>query len=174
MWAWCWLASAWAAPPLQVTVPKDVDTVVLDCAGKRLEARPVAGVATFAEAPASCKVLALRPIGQIAGPGEFTCDDAGCKLEETHHLAISDGPGRLNVVMTGAYDTKWLELTCSASGYRVRADIVENTATFTGVPAGDCALYYKGATPAQYRGISSGSWRCSLTGTTAVCARFTP
>jgi hypothetical protein len=166
--------AALAGAPLTMTVPSDATKVVLDCGTRKIEAEVVGGKAQFAEAPEGCTLYAVRPLGKIAGPGDWACTPTGCTLNGVIHAPISDAAGRINVVIAGTYDTKWLELTCSGAGYRERGDIATNTSTFNSVPAGDCTLYFKGATPAQYRGMSHGSWRCSLTGTTAVCSKFTP
>ena len=166
--------AAFAGAPLTMTVPSDATKVILDCGTRKIEAPVVGGKAEFAEAPEGCTLYAVRPIGKIAGPGDWACTSTGCTLIDSIHAPVSNAKGRLNVIIGGVYDTKWLELTCSATGYRERGDIATNTSTFESVPPGDCTLYFKGATPAQYRGISEGSWRCALTGTTAVCTRFTP
>lgn len=167
--------AAFADAPLQITVPENATKVVLVCATRTVEAVPVHGLATFAEAPADCTVNVSYSIGKTSGSGIFTCTETGgCTMNDVPHAPISDASGRINVVISGAYDTKWFEMSCNNSAYRERGDIADNTTVFNAVPTGECTLYFKGGTPAQYRGIGAGSWRCSLTGTTAVCSKFKP
>lgn len=173
--AWMlYAALAHAGAPIEITVPTDVTKVVLVCAGnKRFETEAKNGLATFPEAPKDCKVYLQKPVGTIAGPGIWTCADDGCRMVDVQHKDIRDAPGRVNVILTGEYDTRWLEISC-ADGARQRADIETNTATFDGITRDDCTLFFKGGSPAQYRPIVAGSWRCGLTATTAVCTKFTP
>ena len=166
--------SALAAPPLEVHFDPDVLAVTLVCGSERLTSPVTNGVATFGSAPANCSVQIERPIGKLSGPGVYTCSSSqGCKLEDIHHAPIADAAGRVNIILTGTYDTAFLELGCP-NGYRTRGDIADNTATFNGVPKGDCDLQFKGGAPARFRPISPGSDRCSLTGPTAVCTAFKP
>lgn len=167
--------AAFADPPLQITVPTNATKVALVCATRTVEAVPVRGLATFAEAPADCTVNVTYPIGKTSGSGIYTCaETSGCTMNDVPHAVIADASGRVNIVISGVYDTKWFELSCNNGAYRERGEIAENTTVFNGVPTGECSLYFKGGTPAQYRAISAGSWRCSLTGTTAVCSKFKP
>jgi hypothetical protein len=169
--------TAFAGTPLIVNVDPKAVKVVLDCGGQKLEAPVKNGVASFEAAPAGCQVGLVMPAGQLDGAGTWTCTATGtpgCHLDEFPHAAISNGPGKVNVVLTGKYDTQWLELKCGET-YRERGDIAENTTTFASVPSGDCQLYFKGASPAQFRPITAGkSYRCSLIGTTAVCENLQP
>ena len=129
------------------------------------------GVAAFTEAPsAECKVDVVRRAGTISGPGVWTCDLSGCNQKDLHHRAISDAPGRVNVVSTGLAPSASLEIKCPG-GYRERAQITENTATFEGVPDEECTLLFKGGVPAKYNPLGWGTYYCRLTGTTAVCTK---
>lgn len=169
------IPAAFAGAPLQITVPADATHVTLKCATRTLEGTPVKGLVTFAEAPANCAVNVTYKLGTVSGAGIYSCTaDGGCVLDDVPHAPISDAAGRVNVVFSGVYDTKWFEMSCNSGEYRQRMDIVDNTATFNDVPSGECTLFFKGGTPAQYRGVTAASWRCSLTGTTAVCSKFTP
>ncbi len=174
MFAWIALfSSAFAIAPLEVRVDPDVTSVKLVCGSDSWESKPHDGVATFDRAPDNCQVLVTRPAGQINGPGIYTCTGGTCVYQDTPHRPVSNAPGRLNVVFTGAYDTQWLELKCDG-GFRERVDITENAGTFDGVPSGECTLLFKGATPAQYRPVTTGTYKCRLTGITAVCDPFKP
>jgi hypothetical protein len=170
-----WLATARADAPLVIHVDPAATTVTLNCAGKVYSSPVSAGVASFPEAPKGCTVQATFDEGTIPGPGVYTCSGKTCTMQDVEHDPIHDAAGRVNIVMMGNYDARWLELTCANTGYRERADIANNTGKFEAVPSNDvCQLNYKGATPANFRPISPGSYRCSLTGVTAVCTRFTP
>lgn len=161
-------ALATAGAPLTVEVDSKAIAVELVCGSNTLRANTVNGVATFDTAPANCEVHTIYPIGSIPGPGIYKCDAGNCILQDVPHRATSDAAGRINVIVQGY--TGWMELTC-ADGYRERADIVENVATFENVKGSDCILHFKGSTPAQYRPMTTGTWRCALTGTTAVCRK---
>jgi hypothetical protein len=169
------LATAWAAPPLEIRVGPEATHVILECAGgKRLESKVVAGKASFSEVPSGCVAHEIVKLGAIDGAGVWACSPNGCEIADSHHREVKDAAGRINVVMSGAYDTQWLEVTCGNT-YRERANFTENAATFEAVPAKEaCELHFKGGTPARYRPITPGSWRCTISNTTAVCTQYTP
>jgi len=174
MFLFAWVSAAFAVAPITMNVPSDVTKVELVCASKTLTATPSGGVATFAELPTGCKILFTRPVtGTIDGGGVYTCTHDGCAITEMQHLAVTNAPGRVNILIAGTYDTKWMELTCATDGYRQRGDIVENTTTFNDVKASDCQLFFKGGSPAQFRPVVAGTtYRCTVTGTTASCAPY--
>ena len=163
--------SAQASPlTLQIDDPY-VIAVVLECGRDLMKATVSGGVATFDSVPDNCTVDLIRRTGVIDKPGTWTCGLDGCTMDDVHHAPISDAAGRINVVITGETGgNSSLEVTCP-SGYRLRADISEATATFDDVPAEDCLLSFKGGAPAKFRGITQGTWYCNLVGTAAVCNR---
>ncbi len=175
MFTYALIAAAWAGAPLQIQVGPTVDVVALDCdGGKHLQAKVVDGLAVFAEVPTGCVASEIHALGSITAAGSWACDDSGCTLLEMPHRTVTDASSRINVVFPAAFDTKWLEITCG-DGYRERADIVENVGTFDKIPSKEaCELHFKGGTPARYRPITAGSWRCALSSTTAVCTKYTP
>jgi hypothetical protein len=169
-----WVGAALAQnAPLEITVtdPK-VHTVVLTCGRERLESAVRAGVAVFASAPSGCAVEMIRTGGHIAGPGKWTCGLDSCAQDDVHHLPVSDAPKRVNVIVSTPMPAgTGLEVACADGSYRERRTLVENTATFDGVPSEDCTLLFKGGVPAKYQPLKYGTWYCSLTGATAVCTR---
>ena len=159
--------------PLEVKVadPKVV-ALVLDCgAGNSLKATVQDGVAKFAQVPTTdCTVNMVRRNGTINEPGKWTCDFDGCTQDDVHHTELVVEEGRVNVVVSGQPPGASLELKCP-DGYRERSSIIENTASFTGVPDDQCILNFKGGIPARYSGMDWGTWYCALSGTTAVCTK---
>ena len=169
------LALAHAEAPLTIHVDATATTLTLNCAGKTYTQPVVNGTATFPEAPKGCTVVATFNEGTIPGPGVFSCSPHGCIMQDVIHDVVTDAPGRVNVILTGTYDSSELEITCPNNGYRQRAPIANNTAKFEAVPSNDnCQLSFKGGTPAHYKPIVPGSYRCGLTEVTAVCTKFTP
>ena len=164
------LAVSAQAGPLTVNVSDPyVIAVVLECDGNLMKATVRDGRAAFDAVPEGCTVDLIRRTGVIDQPGEWTCGLDGCSMDDVHHAEISNAPGRINVVVTGDIaGASSLEVTCP-SGHRARQELQEATATFNDVPAEDCDLLFKGGAPAKFRGISEGTWYCSLVGTTAIC-----
>lgn len=164
---------ATAGAPLEVRVDDpNVVALLLDCGGaSQLKANVVDGLAKFPQVPqAQCTVNTLRKGGTIDKPGKWTCGLDECKLDDVHHLDVLNADGRINVILPGMHKGAWLEVSCP-DGWRSRADLVENTATFEGVPDDRCTMHVKGGVPARFDPISWGTWYCSLTGTTAVCSK---
>ena len=164
---------AYAAAPLSVTITDSrVLAVVLDCGGgNTMKAVVKGGKATFSEVPTgTCTVDFVRKSGTINGPGEWTCSLDSCTQEDVHHLEIKEEAGRLNVVVSDLPESTTLELKCP-NGFRERSAIKVNTAVFYAVPDEQCTLYFKGGVPAQYSPINTGTYYCSISGTTAVCSK---
>ena len=163
---------AMAASPLELLVSDpQITAVVLECADGPFKSLVKNGVAAFEISPDGCTVNVIRRAGRLDAPGRYDCTVEGCRQVDVHHREVSDAAGRINVINeTPLAGGSWLELTC-ASGARLRADVVENTAVFEAVPDEDCTLLFKGGAPAKYRPIRWGTWRCNLTDTTAVCSQ---
>jgi hypothetical protein len=157
--------------PLEVRVADEaVTALVLDCgAGKTLKANVNDGLAVFNSVPhTDCKVLQVREGGIIDSPGKWSCTLDQCVQDDVDHADVLNAPGRINIVLPGLPKGASIEVQCTA-GYRERQYVVQNTATFLGVPFDQCAMLVKGAVPARFSPISEGTWYCQLTGTTAVC-----
>lgn len=160
-----------AAAPLEITITdSQVVAVVLECGGDTKRAIVRDGLASFPETPkTACQVNFVRKSGVVDSPGKWTCGLEGCSQQDVHHRAVSNAPGRVNIITTSA--ASQLEVTCPG-GYRERASVVENTATFEGVPNESCMLLFKGGTPARFNGLRAGAtYQCNLTGTAAVCTQ---
>ncbi len=166
-------AHALGAAPLEVKVddPKVV-AVLLDCgAGSQFKAEVRDGVASFPQVPHTrCEVNLLRRGGVIDQPGKWACSLDECAMEDVHHLDVINADGRINVILPGLPPSASLEITCP-DGWRNRAPVTENTATFEGVPDDQCTLQVKGGVPARFSPITWGTWYCRLAGTTAVCSK---
>lgn len=165
--------SALAGAPLEVKIADPaVVAVLLDCgSGAQYKANVVDGVAAFAQVPqAECVVNLLRKGGTIDKPGKWSCTLDACTIEDVHHLDVLNADGRINVILPGMHAGAAIEITCP-DGWRGRVEIVENTATFDGVPDDRCTLNVKGGVPARFSPITWGTWFCELTGTTAVCSK---
>jgi hypothetical protein len=163
------VAPSSAVEPVRIKVPDpSVSTVVLDCGGNRLESPVRSGVAVF-ENVGDCSVHFIRQVGQVAGPGEYTCDGGGCRQVDVIHRQVDAAPGRVTIIITDK-STDLLELRCP-SGYRNRASVDQNTAVFDGVPdTEDCDMFWKGGSaPAKARQIRPGTWYCQQTGSTGIC-----
>lgn len=167
------LSSVADAAPLEIKVTDPaVIAVVLECGSVTHKSLVRLGVASFGEAPKSaCEVTFVRKSGVVGGPGKWTCGLDDCVQEDIHFREVTNAPGRANIIVSAAVDpSAQLEVTCP-NGYRERASIIENVATFDGLPSEACVLHFKGGTPARYNGLRSGTYQCSLTGTTAVCTQ---
>jgi len=168
------MASALASDaPVEVKITDpSVVAMVLDCGdGNTLKATVRDGVAKFMEVPHSkCEVNMIRKTGYIDEPGMWTCGFDSCTQDDVHHAVLTNEDGRVNVVAVDQPLGASLELNCP-SGYRERVQIVDNTATFLGVPQEQCILMYKGGVPARYSGMGWGTWYCSVAGSSAVCTK---
>jgi len=163
---------AWASSPLELEITDpQITAVVLECADGTHKAVVKNGKASFQRIPESCTVNLVRRAGSIESAGVYACTIEGCTRKDVHHRPVTDADGRINVIAeTPLAGGAWLELTCG-SGFRARADVLENTAVFDGVPEEDCILLFKGGAPAKYRPITWGTWMCSVPGTVAVCTQ---
>ena len=161
--------NALAVAPITINVPSDVVLVRLECAGsKTLDASPKQGVVTFSSAPKNCTVYFQRKSGRIDGPGVYDCSNKKCVQADVSHRPVSDAAGRVNVILMDDTPVPSMEINCE-SGYRERANVIENVAIFDAAPVQGCTLQFKGGNPAHFKGITPGTWRCSLAGTTAIC-----
>lgn len=169
MWLLVGLAHA-STFEIQVTDPA-VTSVILKCKTGTYDAEPKSGLVTFEHLPDGCQVYMVRKSGLIDATGVWSCGLDSCKREEVRHQPVTDGAGRVNVIVTTELPPgAALELTCS-NGFRVRANVVVNTAVFEAVPDEECTLFFKGSVPARFRPIRAGTWSCGLAGTTAVCTK---
>lgn len=95
--------------------------------------------------PAYTSVEVAVPAGWSAAPLRLTLDDGGGGV-------------------------KLVEVSCSGSGFRKRAPLVNGQVDLGLVPVDDCALYFKGGAPAQFSPVSGGqSLSCKMVATTALC-----
>jgi len=165
-------SSAWAGAPLELEITDpQITAVVLECTDGSHKAVVKNGVASFELLPENCSVNFVRRAGTISEAGRYTCTADGCKRTDVHHRAVSNADGRINIIAESPLaGGAWLEVSC-ASGFRARADVLENTAIFDGVPNEDCTLLFKGGAPARYRPITWGTWMCNLADTVAVCSQ---
>ena len=166
---WGFAAAALAAT-LEIEIPDpQVVAVVLECADGSFKAVVRDGLATFERKPDGCAVTMVRRAGTIDQPGRWRCDLDGCRMKDVHHRPVTDGDGKINIIMASQLaGGASLELQC-ASGYQVRTPVVENTVVFEGVPKEDCTLHFKGGAPARYKPLTWGTWQCTLDGTVALC-----
>ena len=167
---WLLTQAAFAAP-IEITVTDSaVERVLFTCDEGSFEAKVHLGKAQLPERVTNCKLQMVRKAGVISGPGTYTCDLNACKMDQVEHKPVSDAPGRVNIIVTGAYQAQALELTCT-DGFRERSAIETNTAIFNDVPTSDCTLFFKqGGPPAKYRGVTAGkTYFCSVNGAAAVC-----
>ena len=171
--AWMWLTgTAGAGAPLEVRIADpSVLAVVLLCGQQTLRSEVKAGVASFLDLPdTACTVDLVRRSGKIDAPGQWSCTLDACAQDDVHHAVITNSAKRVNVVLTTPLPAgTQLEVNCPDGSYRERKSPVENTATFDGVPSEECALLFKGGTPAKYSPVKYGTYYCSLTSSTAVC-----
>lgn len=169
MWLLAGLAHA-STFEIQVADPA-VSSLVLKCRSGVYETEVKNGLATFEHLPDGCQVFMIRKSGTIDATGLWSCGADTCTHEEVRHQPVTDGPGRINVIVTTALPPgAALELTCN-NGFRVRSEVVVNTAVFASVPDEECTLFFKGSVPARFRPIRTGTWSCGLAGSTAVCTK---
>jgi hypothetical protein len=170
MWWWVEVARA-SAVEIRVDDPA-VTEVVMTCADGTFHLPVVEGLVSWEHTPKSCAVSMLRKSGRVDAPGQWTCTADTCLLTEVAHAAVSDAPGRVNVITTTELPKgEAIELTCG-NGFRQRVTVSQNTVTFDGVPENlDCEISYKGALPAAFRPIRPGTWSCRLSGAMAVCVK---
>jgi hypothetical protein len=164
------LAPAEAAPlEISISDPQIV-SVVLECTDGTFRAVVKDGLAVFERKPDNCTVNIIRRAGVIDEPGEWRCDVSTCAMKDVFHREVSDADGRVNVILAKeAAPGSWMELQCS-SGYRNRAEIVQNTSTFDGVPNGEaCTIFLKGGAPLRYKPIEWGTYQCTVDGSAMNC-----
>ena len=124
------------------------------------------GVLPEPEAPPARDTAAetISPCGQQPSPEART----RCK----HQRAPGEANGQLGAVevrVRPGTPAEAVEIRCP-SGYRQRADLVDQRATLSDVPVEDCALFFHGGVLAKYPGVRGGMVaECSIRGTTAVC-----
>ncbi|MEQ1504208.1 MAG: hypothetical protein ABMB14_18340 [Myxococcota bacterium] len=169
---WGWFAVAARAATVEVQVPDPlVTTIELRCTDRTYTAEVRDGRASFEHVPDQCQVFLIRKSGTITATGKWTCTLDACRQDEVQHRPVTDAPNRINVIVTTALPPgAALELTCN-DGFRIRSDVVTNTAVFESVPDQECTLFFKGTVPAKFRPIRAGTWSCALSGTTAICTR---
>ena len=74
------------------------------------------------------------------------------------------------VKLDDSSQARGVELICGGGSYRLRQSFAGGVAKFSGVPAGQCTLYFKGGIPAKFIGVQRGrSYNCSILGPTAMC-----
>jgi hypothetical protein len=128
------------------------------------------GLASLPDLPGKCKVSMLRPSGEIDVAGKYTCTPDDCILAQFDHKPVSDGPGKINIILAPSVTANAVELTCP-SGFRNRAAVERRTALFEGVPREDCGLMFKGGPPLRYRPLDWGTYTCSVTVSTVICTK---
>jgi hypothetical protein len=158
------------AATLEITVTDPrVTALVLECADGTHKLVVDGGRAVLEKRPKDCVVNQVVRSGSITAPGAWTCGLEGCTQQDVAHRDVSDADGRINVIVASDLPKgSWLELTCP-QGFRERASVEENTATFDAVPEEECTLWFKGGVPAKFTRMRWGTWQCLLSGTTAVC-----
>ena len=170
------LALAALATDLQIAVEADVTHVALTCGTERLEQAVArlpdgrAGV-TFPIRPGrECDVTLTKKVGSIEQIGVWRCESRGCAQESAGGRDLGQVPaGTIKLLFVSETTHNQAELSCP-SGYRERADLVDQVATFTGVPAdGNCTINFKGGPPLKYVGLASGAWECHIVSNTPVC-----
>lgn len=167
------LSTAHAEAPVRIAITDpQVTAVIFRCGSAPANRVPVReGRVHLDVDPGACQLEMERKAGTIQGAGSYSCDLNTCKLDDVHHRAVSDAPGRVNLIFTTDILASTIELTCP-SGHRARGDIAENTVVFDGVPVEDgCKLSAKNGSPSRFNNISEGTWYCSTTGTTMVCKK---
>jgi hypothetical protein len=169
---WLSVVAASHAQSVEITVTDPlVTSIVLTCADGRYELPVRNGVAGMEKTPSQCQVSMYRTSGVVNQPGKWTCTLDRCSQTEVDHRPVTDGPGRINVILTTPQPPgASLEITC-ASGYRTRTEISLNTAVFEGIPAEQCTMFFKGTVPAKFGPITAGTWSCGLSNTVAVCTK---
>jgi hypothetical protein len=160
---------AMAEPPLLIRVGDDVSHIELDCGGKKIREKVIDNIASFGIAPKECTVTLIKPSGVTEYNGTWACNEKGCALEVPPHRPISNAEGRVNFVLLSGVTATQLEMVCQG-GYRKRASVVEHTVTFDDMPSETCIVHFKGGQPARFPTVNAGkSYKCSVTGTIAVC-----
>jgi hypothetical protein len=176
MWAILILLAGMAhADDLVLEVPADIDAVVLDCPGQRLEqpvpasSGPTASVRFPMWPGRECAVEFRRSVGRVVQLGSWRCAETGCvEVGSDEAPAPPLPPGQIKVLVAEGLPHPTVELTCPG-GFRQRAAVMEHAALFTGVPDEDCDLFFKGGAPLRYRPLRYGTWACSVVANTAVC-----
>ena len=166
-------ASQAMAGPIEITVSEPgVERLELKCGSDVRQVSVRNGVATLPDIPGNCSVFFIQPSGAIGSPGKYTCSLEGCVLSEIDHRPVSDGDGIINIILPpeSAKGTNSFELTCP-SGYRNRAMIDRNVATFNDVPKESCSLFFKGGSPMRANLSDWGSYTCQVVGVTPICRK---
>jgi len=163
------------ADDLVVSVPRTMQTVVLQCGDQRYEqsvprsVTPMAEV-TFPIRPGrQCDVSFTQSVGQLTQIGKWTCTETGC-VEDIIDIGAVEAlpPGQVKLVISQELTHPTVELSCP-SGYRQRAAVSEHIALFSDVPPDECTLMFKGGAPYRYNPIGWGTWACSVVSATLVC-----
>ena len=63
------------------------------------------------------------------------------------------GGGSVIVKLDDSSQARGVELICGGGSYRLRQSFAGGVAKFSGVPAGQCTLYFKGGIPAKFIGV---------------------
>ena len=166
------LMSAYAfAAPIEITITEaNVTRLELTCGAQVRQIAVSNGKATIPDLPGKCSVSLVRPSGVIDGPGKYSCGFEACTLAEIDHKPVSDGPGKVNIILAPGVSPSGIEMTCP-SGYRTRAAIERNTALFSQVPNEACTIMLKGGPPLRYTGIGWGTYNCQASGSTLICSK---
>ena len=164
--------TAQADVPVVIKVDDDVQAIKVSCPdGTDQFHTPSAGKVTLDMLPKDCTVFALRKLGVIQSVGEWTCTSQGCFLDVPPHKPVTNADGRVNLIFLNHGNAKTMELSCS--GYRERTGIDDFTATFDGVPKGDCVVYAKGGSTAKSQPLGWGTYACTLSGPALICQPYT-
>ena len=131
-------------------------SLIAGCAGRH-SAPEVATVAPTSTGPATASATADGWTG------------AGAPAKGSLGIAVEDA---------GAGTTS-IELVCGLwrdrQTLRMDAAGIGGTVWFQAVPSGDCTVYFKGGSPAQFGPAHGGdALRCKLVATTAVCEAVRP
>jgi hypothetical protein len=170
-WFFALFVSAALAGPAEITFSDPrISAIDLDCGSGVERFLPSGGKVTLKEIPKHCKVSVVLLAGTIDGAGRFLCGLDSCKMEEIMHKPVSNGPGKVNIIVQPGTDATDIEVKCPG-GYRERSAIEENTGLFTGVPSEECELLFKGGFPGKFRPLTVGTWQCSQVGAVAVCQK---
>lgn len=151
------------ASPLEIHVADPAAHAVVVRCGNRVEREPVRdGVATFDFFPKTCVVDVIRRVGEIEGPGTWTCEDQGCVMQQVDHLPLNSGPGHLNVVLSGDHGGNLMGQIDCPSGHKERIDIERNTLAFSGVPDETCVVSFRGGGAIHSPKLTTGDWLCNI------------
>lgn len=131
-------------------------TLIIGCAGRH-SAPEAATVAPTSTAPATANATADGWTG------------AGAPAKTSLAIALDDagaGTTAIELVCGLWRDRQTLQMDAAGIG---------GTVWFQAVPGGDCTVYFKGGSPAQFGPAHGGdALRCKLVATTAVCEAVRP